>query len=120
MDKDILREKSYHFAVQIIMIARQIQSKNNEFIISRQILKSGTSIGANIEEAIGGHSIKDFAAKLSIAYKEARETRYWLSLSRDTDLLDNKTANDLLGLNNEICKILGKIISTTKKRHLTI
>ena len=82
MKKDnVIAEKSYQFAVRMIRLY-QFLKKDNEFVISKQILRCGTSIGANVEEALGAQSDKDFFAKLSIAYKEARETRDWIRLLR--------------------------------------
>jgi four helix bundle protein len=80
-------------------------------------LRSGTSIGANIEESIGGQSDKDFLSKLSIAYKEARETKYWLKLLQATDFLNQEQADSLLNDAEELCKILGKIQITMKSRN---
>ncbi len=77
MKKDnIIQEKSYDFAVRIVNLYKHLLQEKKEFVLSKQLLRSGTSIGANIEEAIGGQSRKDFYAKLTIAYKEARETHY--------------------------------------------
>lgn len=86
-------------------------------MLSKQVLRSGTSIGANIEESIGGQSEKDFISKLSIAYKEARETRYWLSLLRDSGYLTREQVTALLDECEEICKIIGKIQITMKSRN---
>jgi four helix bundle protein len=77
--ENLILEKSFDFALKIISLYTFLSSKN-EYVLSKQILRSGTSVDANIEEAIGGHSKKDFIAKMVIAYKEARETRYWLKL----------------------------------------
>ncbi len=82
--------------------------------MSKQLLHSGTSIGSNIEEAIGGQSKQDFYSKLTIAYKEARETVYWIRLLKDTDFLSESEANSLLFEAEEICKIIGKIQLTIK------
>ena len=79
MSQSIVREKSFAFAPEIISLYKQLQSEK-EFVLSKQMLRSGTSIGANIEEALAGQSRRDFLAKMSIASKEARETRYWLVL----------------------------------------
>lgn len=87
-DSNIIVAKSFQFALKIIELYKDLRFKQKEFILSGQILKSGTSIGANIEEAIGGISRKDFAAKISIAYKEARETRCWLKLMIMSELID--------------------------------
>jgi len=83
---------------------------------SKQLVRSGTSIGANIEEAIGGQSKKDFFAKLTIAYKEARETYYWTRLLKDTDYLSEKQSNSLLADVEEILKILDSIQKTVKRQ----
>ncbi len=86
MKKDnIIQTKSYNFAVRIIKLYKHLSQEKKEFVLSKQLLRSGTSIGANIEEAIGGQSRKDFFAKLTIAYKEARESHYWIRLLKDTD-----------------------------------
>ena len=80
MKENIIQQKSYLFAIKIIELYKHLIGTKKEFVLSRQLLRSGTSIGANIEEALGGQSKKDFISKISIAYKEARETKYWLSL----------------------------------------
>ncbi len=84
--------------------------------MSKQLLRSGTSIGANVEEAIGGQSEKDFISKLSIAYKEARETKYWIKLLQATDYLSTDESKGLLDDAEEICKILGSIQKTMKTK----
>lgn len=112
MKKNILLEKTFDFAVQSVKLAQTIQQKNKEYVITRQFLKSATSIGANSEEAIAGQSTADFISKLSIARKEARETLYWLRLMKACDLHDCSTQiNDV----NEIIKILTSIIKTTQQ-----
>lgn len=87
MKENIVQIKSYAFAVRIVKLYQYMCLEKKEFVLSKQLLRSGTSIGANIEEAIGGHSEKDFYAKLTIAYKEARETHYWIRLLTDTDYI---------------------------------
>ncbi len=87
MKENVLVQKSFSFAVDIVNLYKSIVKEKKEFVLSRQLLKSGTSIGANIEEAQGGYSKKDFKAKLSISYKEARETIYWLKLIHETTIL---------------------------------
>lgn len=84
-------------------------------MLSRQILKSGTSIGANVDEAIGGISKKDFRAKMSISYKEARETNYWLRILKDTNYIEIEEFNYLSGEITSILKILYKIIESSKE-----
>ncbi|MBK7957295.1 MAG: four helix bundle protein [Bacteroidetes bacterium] len=102
MKNNILQEKSYAFAIRIVQTYKILKSDHREFILSKQLLRSGTSIGANIEEAIGGQSKVDFIHKLSISYKEARETSYWLKLLRDTEYLSKEIADSLI---LEECKL---------------
>ena len=110
MRDNVIQCKSYKFALRIVNLYKHLTVAKKEYILSKQILRSGTSIGANIEEAIGGQTTKDFAAKFSIAYKEARETRYWINLLRDSGYIDKKSAESLLNDCEEICKIIGKKI----------
>ena len=92
MKKDnVIQEKSYQFAIKIVKTSKYLVDQKKEFILSKQLLRSGTSIGANVEEAIGGQSKKDFFAKLSISYKEAKETKYWIRLLFDTDYINEPT-----------------------------
>jgi conserved hypothetical protein TIGR02436 len=87
--------------------------------LSKQILRCGTSIGANIEEAIGAQSEKDFYAKLSIAYKEARETHYWLRLLHDSELLNNEEGSSMLDDCEELLKIIGSIQKSLKNKEVS-
>ena len=114
---NIIQEKSFAFAVRIVNLYKYLCEEKKEFVLSKQILRSGTSIGANVEESIGGQSDKDFFAKITIAYKEARETQYWLRLLLATDYLNQEQADSLLKDAEEICKILGKIQITIKNRN---
>jgi four helix bundle protein len=114
---NIIQEKSFAFAVRIVNLYKYLCEEKKEFMLSKQILRSGTSIGANIEESIGGQSDKDFFTKLSIAYKEARETIYWLKLLFATDYLGEEQTESLMKDVEEICKILGKIQLTIKNRN---
>lgn len=79
MKENIIQDKSFDFAVRIVNLYKYLTETKREFVLSKQVLRSGTSIGANIEESIGGRSDKEFLFKLEISYKEARETIYWLS-----------------------------------------
>ncbi len=115
MKESVLRTKSYHFALEIIEVYKKLTSEQREFVLSKQLLRSGTSIGANIEEADGAQSKKDFLHKVSIAYKEARETSYWLRLLKDSKYLSETDANELLQKIDELCKIMVAIIKTTKQ-----
>ena len=114
-NSNIIYEKSFNFAVKIIELYRYLSNENKEYILSKQLLKSGTSIGANVREAIEGQSKKDFIAKLAIALKEATETEYWLDLLRETKYIDNGKYESLSVLVKEIIKILNSIIKTAKK-----
>lgn len=109
-----IQTKSYAFALRIVKLYRYLCDEKREFVLSKQIVRSGTSIGANVEEAIGGQSSKDFLSKMSIAYKEARETHYWLRLLRDSDILDNRQADSVIEDCEELLKLSGSIIRTTK------
>ena len=90
MKENVVAIKSYAFALRIVNLYKYLVNEKHEYVLSKQILRSGTAIGANIEEAIGGQSNKDFVSKLSVAYKEARETRYWINLLRDTKIFKTK------------------------------
>ena len=115
MKENLIQQKTYDFALKIINTSKQMQM-NKEFVLSRQLLKSGTSIGANVEEAIGGLSRKDFLSKISIAYKEARETKFWLRLLRDSNSIDTDHSDELIYQVDEILRIIGSIQRTTKNK----
>jgi len=106
---NIVQSKTYSFAVRIVKVYQYLSHEKKEFILSKQLLRSGTSIGANVEEAIGGQSRKDFFAKLTIAYKEARETHYWIRLLTDTSYISKEQSQSLLSDIEEILKIIGSI-----------
>ena len=113
---NIIQQKTFAFAIRIVNVYKHLKAEKKEFVLSKQLLRSGTSIGANIEESIGGQSNKDFLSKISIAYKEARETVYWRKLLQATDYLSPQEAESLLTDAEEICKIIGKIQLTIKNR----
>jgi four helix bundle protein len=106
--------KSYDFALRIIKVYKYLSQEKNEFVLSKQLLRSGTSIGANIEESIGGQSKADFFAKITIAYKEARESKYWIRLLRDSDYLIIEQSSDLIMDVEELLKIIGSIQKTVR------
>ena len=116
MKENIIRDKSYKFSLRIVKLYRYLIENKKEYILSKQVLRSGTSIGANVEEAIGGHSDRDFISKLTVAYKEARETRYWLNLLIDSGYLELKLTESLLDDCEEICRIIGSIQKTCKDK----
>lgn len=111
--KNIIRNKSFNFALKVINLNQELV-RNKEFVLSKQLLKSGTSIGANVEEAGAAQSKKDFIAKMSIASKEARETKYWLRLLKHSNLLSFDAKTYLEDI-NEIIKILTAIVKTSQQ-----
>lgn len=112
---NIVQEKSYSLAIRIVNLYKFLISNKNEFVLSKQLLRCGTSIGANIEEALGAQSRKDFLSKLSISYKEARETHYWIRLLSDTGYLSSDQKDSILLDINEVLKIIGSIQKTIKQ-----
>ncbi len=116
MKRSIVQEKSYLFSLRIIKLYQHITQKR-QFILGQQILKSGTSIGANIEEALGAYSNKDFLSKITILYKEARETHYWLRLLKDSQLIEKNLSQSLISDCIELIKIISAIQRTTKKNN---
>lgn len=114
MNNSIIADKSFDFSKNIVFLYKKLTAENKEFIMSKQILRSGTSIGANIREALRGQSKKDFFAKMYISMKEAYETEYWLQLLIETGYIDKGKGQKLLSACEEISKILNAIIKTTK------
>lgn len=114
MSNNIILDKTYNFAVLIVKLSQKLVSEKKEYVLSKQILRSGTSVGANTEEAIGGISKKDFIAKLSIAYKEARETKYWLRILKDTGYISENEFQKYFIDVEEILKILYAIINSSR------
>ncbi len=116
MKKSILKDKSFCFAIRVINLYKHLADKKKEFILSKQLLRSGTSIGANIREAFNGESTKDFIHKLSVAQKETDETIYWLELLKETKFI---TASEFESINNdaiEVLKLLRSSIITSKNK----
>ena len=114
MEKNNLYDKAYGFAIRIVKAFQYLNNEKKEFILSKQLLRSGTSIGANIAEANGAISKADFSAKISIAYKESLETKYWLSLLKDTGFINEKTYTSIYEQADELAKILFSILKTTR------
>ena len=115
MKKDnVVQIKSYAFAIRIINVYKYLCDEKKEFVLSKQLLRCETSIGANIEEAIGGQSEKKKYAKLTISYKEARETHYWIRLLKDTNYLDGNEAQSLINDADELQRIIGSIQKTLR------
>lgn len=110
---NILKQKSFAFALEIVKICRELQTEK-EFILSKQLLRSGTAIGALVEEANQAESKADFIHKLSIANKEANETQYWIRLLIDSGVINSSRGEALLKMCTELIKILIASIKTSK------
>jgi len=113
LKENLIQNRSFEFSLNIIKLYKSLKTQS-EYDIARQLLRSGTSIGANIEEAIGAQSKKDFFSKLSISLKEARETYYWLRLLEKSEMLEKKYVS-LLEDNVSLINILSSIVKTLKK-----
>ncbi len=111
---NIIQNKSYKFAIRIVNLYKFLVDKQKEFVLSKQVLRSGTAIGALIKEAEHAQSTADFINKLNIALKEANETLYWLELLKDTNYLEEKDFHSIYKDAEEIVKILVSIVKTTK------
>ena len=113
MNENISIEKSFAFAVRIVNLNKHLTDKHKEYVLSKQLLRSGTSIGANISEAQRGQSKADFISKMSIALKEANETQYWLKLLYKTDYLNQSQFDSISADINELISILTAICKTS-------
>lgn len=112
---NVLYEKAYAFALRVIKAYRFLAEEKKEFVLSKQLLRCGTSIGANVAEANGAISDADFSAKISIAYKECLETKYWLSLLHDAGFIDAKTFGSVYADADELGKMLFTTIRSTRQ-----
>lgn len=110
-----VKDKSFNFAVRIVNLSRYLAEEKKEYILSKQILRSGTSIGANVAEAGGGISRAEFSHRISIAYKEAKETQYWLKLLYETKFIDTNSYDSINADCDELCRLLFSILKTTKR-----
>ena len=116
MKENAIAEKSFLFGVRIVKLCKYLRTMKREYVLSRQLLRSGTSIGANVAEAQRGQSKADFVAKLTIALKEANETQYWLKLMYKTEYLSQREFNSMHKDLLEILQLLTAICKTTSKR----
>ena len=112
----MIADLSFHFSIRIVRFYQYLKSEHKEYVLSKQILRSGTSIGANVVEAKEGQSRADFLSKYSIALKEAVETEYWLKLLHSTGYLSDKGYSSLQRDCSEIIRILTAIVKTTKSQ----
>ena len=111
MKENPLKDKSYRFAIRIVKLSQFLQQDKKEFVLSKQILRSGTAVGALIREAEFGQSKPDFTSKMSISLKEANETEYWLSLLKDTDFISE---NQFVSLQSDCKELIAMLVSTVK------
>jgi len=111
-----IKTKSYAFAIRIVRLFQWLCKERNEHVLSKQILRCGTSIGANVEEASGAYSEKDFSAKIQIAFKESLETRYWLRLLHDTDYIETPAFESMYADCDELVRILSATTKTLREK----
>ena len=111
----LLREKSFTFALRIVKLVQALEDGNRQRVLARQLLRSGTSIGANIREATSAHSKADFIAKMQIALKEASETEYWIELLQETGYIAEKAGESLITDCKELLRMITAIIRTAKE-----
>lgn len=114
MNKNILKDKSFQFAIRIVNLYKHLTEKQKEFVLSKQILRCGTSVGANIREAEFGQSKLDFIHKLSISQKEINETLYWLELLKETGFMNREEFESMNADAIEIIKLITSSIKTAK------
>jgi four helix bundle protein len=112
--ENVAYEKAYQFAIQIVKVYQYLLKEKKEYVLAKQLLRSGTSIGANLSEANGAISRADFSNKVSLAYKECLETKYWLSLLKDSSIINIENYNSIYPEADEIGRILFAILRTTR------
>lgn len=115
--ENILKDKSYSFAIRVVKLSQLLVSDKKEFVLSKQLLRSGTAIGALVREAEFAQSKADFINKLSVSLKEANETEYWLCLLKDTDYIDTKMYESMIANCKELISLLVASIKTTKQNN---
>ncbi len=116
MHDNVVRDKTFVLALRVVKLCQYLNAEKKEFVLSKQLLRSGTAIGALVREAEQAESRADFAHKLAIALKEANETDYWLELLRAAGYLEKKGYDSIQADNTEVSKILTAIIKTTRSR----
>ena len=116
MEGNPVVQKSKAFAIRIIRLYQHLTTEKKEFILSKQMIRSGTSIGANIRESIRAQSTADFQSKMQIALKAADETEYWLELLKETDYISEKAADSMIADCEEMIRLIAAIVKTSKKR----
>lgn len=113
-ENNLIVDKTYRFAIKTVFLYKQLTQEQKEFILSKQLVRSGTWPGANIQEGLAGESKRDFISKFSIALKESREAHFWLRILRDTEFISKEKATEYLNDCEEIIKILSSIVKTSK------
>ena len=111
--ENLVKEKSFDFAVRCVKLRRYLMDKQNEYVLSKQLLRSGTSIGANVKEALRGQSRADFGAKMNISLKEACESEYWIELLYATEYITKDEYDSIITDCVELIKMLTSIVKTT-------
>ncbi len=114
---NVIRDKSFAFALRLVKSYKYLLEEKREYVLSKQLLRAGTSIGANVREAEQAESQADFIHKMAIALKEANEAEYWIELLTHADYLDKKSSDSILADLHEILKLLTSIIKTTKNKN---
>lgn len=113
-ERNLTYDKSYDFALRIVNAFQYLSTQKREWVLSKQLLRCGTSIGANVAEANGAISTADFSSKISIAYKESLETKYWLSLLKDSSYINESTYQSMFEDADELSRILFSILKKTR------
>ena len=116
MSESIIAQKSFDFSVKLVKVIKEIRKNSKEYELTGQLLRSGTSIGANVSEAKRAQSTKDFISKMSIASKEANESLYWIRLMIATDYFDSETGKELFSNADELVRILTSIVKTASQK----
>ena len=119
-DDNVVVQKSYAFSLRCVRLYKYLCSRDGNYIIGKQLLRSGTSIGANVREALRAQTRPDFITKLNVALKEASETEYWIELLRDSDYISSSQAESILADCVELLKILTSIVKKSKENSDTI
>lgn len=114
MYKDI-KERTYEFALRIIRVSKVLYAKRENYVLANKVFRSGTSIGANVEEAVASRSRDEYIFKMTVALKEARETQYWLRLISGSRTVDPRRLKNIIGEAEEIKKVLGAIVAKMRK-----
>lgn len=117
MSESIIKAKSFQFAVRVVNLYRVLSGERKEFVLSKQLMRAGTSVGANVREAVNAQTSPDFIHKLSIAQKECDETLYWLELLKETNYINEPEFTSMHSDASELLKIIRSIILTTKQKN---